>query len=608
MNLRNLRAAYGYLPSASSLRIPQFAFRPSQAVPPVYALDSIVKGDWLVNDDAIGGTNHRHPRWRSTPPAIARWPGMTTGTGTRTRSRSGSILRAIASAGISGWTTTATCGGTATRQPGLARDGNCLIVWEDRRHANSDVLAQRYVGGIPVDTNFQVNDPNTQDQRGAEVTFLPDGRSVVAWEDWRRNNGAIYAQVLAPDAKPIGDNFWVNFTGTWQAYGASIGSDRQGDFALAWEDAREGWDVWCQRYDSAGETLGTNFRVNNVTNLTYNLPTPSLAMFPDGGFVVVWSDFREDSLHANVYAQLYDVAGETLGTNFRVNDSLPGIDHYSAWVTNDQQGNWLVCWTDTRNGRQDVYAQAYDTAGRRTGANFKVNDDPSGATSHSSPSVAWSPRDEYWLTWVDAREGPTAVYAQRLAADRTPIGPNFRVNDDSFSTHQRVPTVVANSAGSILTIWEDERNGNTDVYCQFSDSLGNPVGANQKVNDDNVGADHFYSTAAMDETGNSITAWTDGRNSYNIYAQAFGPTGNRTGSNFRVNDVVSACWSPAAAKDSAGNSVIVFSDLRSGPFRIYGQRYDAQNQPVWPVRRNLVGPIFRSATLRADGRNTRRWR
>jgi hypothetical protein len=463
---------------------------------------------------------------------------------------------------------------------GVQANGNYLIAWEDRRGGESNVTAQRYVGGVPSDTNYRINDTTPGDKRGTTMTVLPDGRFVVGWEDWRRSNGAIFAQVLDNAGRPVGDNFWVNFTGSWQAYGASIASDSLGDFALAWEDAREYWDVWAQRYNAQGETLGVNFKVNDVSTLVYKLPQPALAMLPGGGFVVVWSDFRRDTAHPNVYGQRYDGQGHPRGANFLVNDSIAGKSFGAPKVAFDRQGDFLVCWNDDRNGNYDVYAQAFDQDGQRLGLNFRVNDD-GGATSQITPCVGFSPSQQYWIFWTDAREGSRpCVYGQRLDNLRAPIGSNFRVNDDSFSSQQRVPSIAANDAGRNITIWEDERNGNTEVYCQVADSFGNPLGANQRANEDNVGADHFYSTAAIDAAGNSITAWTDGRNGLDIYAQAFSANGVRNGSNFKVNDNTGSWhWCPAAAKDSAGDAVIVFMDSRQGGYDIFGQRYDAANQP-----------------------------
>jgi hypothetical protein len=539
----------------------------------------VIRDDYLVNDDLIGGGTHQMPEcaFDSLGNCVVAWEDFRNGNADPIAqrydfngSRIGVNFRPCDD-GDMWW--------HGEPAAGMARGGDFIVVWEDRRHANSDVMAQRYVGGLPVDTNFQVNDPSGSDQRGATVTVRRDNSVVAAWEDWRRNNGAIYAQVLDSEGLPIGPNFWVNSSGAWQAYGASIGSDDARDFAIAWEDARAGWDVWCQRYDSLAQPQGSNFQVNSITNPTYNLPTPSLAMFADGRFLVTWTDYRDDSLHGNVYCQRYDPQGQSQGANFRVNDLLPGSDHYSPCVAVDPQGNFLVVWSDNRGGRAEIYGQGFDPAGTRLGGNFKINDNAQ-AIDQGSPFVRFSPADEYWALWTDLREGRPNIYGQRLTADRNPIGGNFRINDDSFSSQQRVPSVVANRQGRTLTIWEDERNGNCDVYCQFSDSLGNPNGPNRRVNDDNIGAAHYYATAAIDEIGNSITAWTDSRSGYNIYGQSFDPAGNPIGANFRVNSAAAFVWAPTAAKDSIGNSVIVFSDMRAGPFKMFGQRYDAANQPV----------------------------
>ena len=541
--------------------------------------DSVVRDDYLVNDDQTGGGTHQAAKcgFDAQGNCVVAWEDYRNGDADALAqrfnfdgTRDGANFRACDDGDL--WW-------QGEPAVGVQPNGDCLVAWEDRRGGESNVTAQRYVSGIPIDTNYRINDTTPGDKRGTTMTVLPDGRFVVGWEDWRQSNGAIFAQVLDNSGRPAGDNFWVNFTGSWQAYGASIASDSLGNFALAWEDARAGWDVWAQRYNAQAQPLGTNFEVNSQTNPTYNLPTPALAMAPGGQFAVVWSDYRSDSLHPNVYAQRYDTAGQAVGSNFRVNDSIWGKSFGSPKVAFDRQGNFLVCWNDDRNGNNDIYAQAFDPNGQRLGPNFRVNDD-AGATGQVTPCVGFSPSLQYWVFWTDAREGRATIYGQRFDSGRAPIGPNFRVNDDSFASQQRVPSIAANDAGQNITIWEDERNGNTDIYCQVADSLGNPLGVNQQANTDNVGADHFYSTAAIDAAGNSITAWTDGRSGLDIYAQAFSANGSPSGNNFKVNEDAVWHWSPCAAKDSAGDYVIVFMDYRQGAYDIYGQRYNAQNQAV----------------------------
>jgi hypothetical protein len=542
----------------------------------------VVKPDYLINDDMIGGGTQQAAQlaFDTLGNCIIAWEDYKNGDADAIARRFDFSGQALGGSfrpvddGDMWWQGEPTVG--------INHHGDAIVAWEDRRGGESNVTAQRYVSGVPVDTNFRINDSTGGDKRASEITVLPDDRMVVVWEDWRRNNGAIYGEVLNPNGQPTGPNFWINSSGTWQAYGATIGSDSLGDFAVAWMDARNGWDVWCQRYDAQAQPQGDNFMVNDDPNPYRINWAPALAMAPSGDFVVAWEDQRNDTLRTEIYAQRYDPTGQLKGVNFRVHDSLPTVNHGNPGVATDRQGNFLITWVDNRSGNNDIWAQLFDAGGSRQGVNFKINDD-AGTNQQGGPVVRFSPRGEYWIVWTDLRAANNDIYAQRISASGSLIGSNFRVNDDTFSTQQRVPSIAVNEAGLNITIWEDTRNGgesNIDVYCQLGDPSGNPIGANIRVNTDNVGAPHFYATAAVDQLGNSITAWTDGRSDYNIYAQAFDATGNRTGGNFRVNDGGAMCWSPSAAKDSAGNSVIIYSDMRTGPFKMFGQRYNALNQPV----------------------------
>jgi hypothetical protein len=551
------------------------AYRPSPT-----GTDTVIRNDYLVNDDRVGGGRQgmANVAFDAAGNAVVTWEDYVNGDGD-------ALARRFNAAGLPLGGSFRVCDDAdmwwqGEPAVGVDPDGSFLVAFEDRKHGGSDVMAQRYEpSGAPIDTNFQIND-NTgySDQRGAAITVLPDGRYVVVWEDWRNDIGDIYAQILAGDGSPRGPNFRVNEPPDWQQYWSAVGSDAHGNFVIAWGSGIQGWDIWAQRYDSAGVPQGANFKTNDDPNQYRNQWSPSVGVAPGGSFLVAWDDWRGDTLNSQIFAQRYDAAGQAQGANFRVNDSIPNRAAYSSSIACDAAGNYFVVWADNRTGQAGIYGQGFDAAGNRLGANFRID---AGPANQGDPVVRFSPQNEYWVVWSDGRQGNPDIYAQRLSPARTPIGTNFRVNDDSFSSQQRVPTIAANSRGLNITIWEDERNGDCDVYCQLADSLGNPLGPNRRANDDHVGANHFYSTAAIDDAGNSLTAWTDGRNGYNIYAQAFDAGGNPVGGNFRVNDNPAEAfhWCPAAARDSAGDAVIVFMDNRQGGYDIYGQRYDAAGQP-----------------------------
>ena len=92
-----------------------------------------------------------------------------------------------------------------------------------------------------------------------------------------------------------GYEFMVNtYTSSTQNQ-PSVAADADGDFVVIWQsDGQDGsgYGIYGQRYNSAGSTVGSEFRVNTYT--TANQVAPVVSMAADGDFVVVWQS--EDKL------------------------------------------------------------------------------------------------------------------------------------------------------------------------------------------------------------------------------------------------------------------------------------------------------------------------
>jgi hypothetical protein len=117
------------------------------------------------------------------------------------------------------------------------------------------------------------------------------------------------------------------------------------------------------------------------------------------------------------------------------------------------------------------------------------------------------------------------------------ITDDFLVNDDGGN--QEDPAIARDPSGNFVITWEDYRNGNYDIYFQRYNSSGTPLGTNFKVNDDIGTSDQYSPAIAMDGSGNFVIAWTDGRSGGgDIYAQRFNSAGTALGANFKVNDDV----------------------------------------------------------------------
>jgi len=260
--------------------------------------------------------------------------------------------------------------------------------------------------------------------------------------------------------------------------------DGRGNFVITWADSRNSdtnprYDTYAQRYSSDGTGLGTNFKVNDSTgNTTVYSGHPSIAADGSGNFIITWKDERSDD--GDIYAQRYSMDGTALGSNFKVNDDTANLAQYRPSISADDGGNFIITWSDNRNGISDIYAQRYYSDGTAQGNNFKVNDDQS--TSGWGATISADDGENFIITWY----APWDIYAQRYSMDGTALGSNFNVNDDQGSAWHERPSISVDSTGNfIITWWMDEHNDNYEIYAQRYLSDGTAVDSNFRVN--NIG-------------------------------------------------------------------------------------------------------------------------
>jgi hypothetical protein len=542
---------------------------------------SIIKDDFLLNDDTADGARQQKPsivinRYGNT---VVCWSDFRDGNADvycqRFDNNSNPVeenFRVNTDGGMS-W----------QGEPSVAIDqpGNFIVAWEDRRVYNSDVYVQRFnQQGIAIDTNFRVNDnTGTSDQRDACVLILPSKDFIIVWDDWRNDWGDIYAQRYDSIGNRIGINFKVNDdpSGSNQ-YCPSISQDSLGNFVITWMDGRTGdWDIYAQRFNNQGQRLGANFQVNDANSAFQGYPKTVCS--PNGQFIIVWEDQR--SGNSDIYCQRFNNTGNRIGSNFKVNNDVGSSSQSSANIANDTSGNFIITWQDNRSGNYDVFCQRYNNNGSTIGQNFKVNNDVT-FQNQFSPSIAIKTDGSFWVVWDDERNINEDIYYQLYNNDGSPNGINHKLNNDIASSMQRCSWITQSGFGNYTVVWEDERNSNTDIYGVCFDSLGNFLGSNFRINDDGNNFDHFYASVTSNFNGDFTAVWTDGRNnSFDIFAQRCANTGNPLGQNFRINnDTAGTQWYPVISSDSIGNCAIAWMDYRNNNPDIYCRLYDNQGNQL----------------------------
>jgi hypothetical protein len=131
-------------------------------------------------------------------------------------------------------------------------------------------------------------------QYESTVTALEDGGFVAAWTSQEQDGGGggIYAQRYDASGKPAGGEFLVNTRTDGDQGGNVVTALKDGGFLVAWYSHRiqQGEsiiDPHAQRYDSSGERVGSEFRINDTTDGT-QIPI-GLATLADGGFAAAWN-------------------------------------------------------------------------------------------------------------------------------------------------------------------------------------------------------------------------------------------------------------------------------------------------------------------------------
>ena len=474
--------------------------------------------------------------------------------------------------------------------------GNFVIAWEslDQDEAGGwGIYAQRFdSGGNPQGNEFKVNTYTASSQLNASVSLNDAGDFAIAWQSLLQDGAGwgIYTQRYDPSGNPQGSEFKVNTHTAGSQQNPSVSLNAAGNFVIAWEsfgqDAPGGYGVYAQRFDSSGNSLGSEFKVN--THTAENQQNPSVSLNAAGNFVIAWNSNLQDTSFQGIYAQRYDPSGNPLGSEFKVNTYITNAQSGPSVCLNTA-GNLVIAWhSDGQDGDGfGIYAQRYDPSGNLVGSDVPVNNYT--ASDQHDPAAAMDAYGNFVIAWKSFGQdapGGYGVYAQRFDRTGNPVDGEFRVNTTTAGIQQN-PSVAMDASGNFVVAWESfgqDAPGGYGVYAQRFDRTGNPLGGEFRVNT-TIADSQLNPSVSLNAAGNFVIAWQsnlqDG-SGYGVYAQRFDPDGNPVGGEFKVNTHTDNNQSnPSVSMNAAGNFVIAWhSNLQDGSgYGVYAQRYDPDGNP-----------------------------
>ena len=294
------------------------------------------------------------------------------------------------------------------------------------------------------------------------------------------------APLAARAAVPLGNELQINQVtdGAQQAPRIAFNL-ADADYVVVWQSDGQDGDangVFARRYDSTGNSIGSEFQVNTYT--PGDQANPVVTGLPDGGFAVLWESLAQDGESFGVFGQRFDASAARAGGEFQVNTYTINSQE-TPELCSDRSGNVLAVW-ESRNQDGDnagIFGQRFDASMNRLGSEFQVNTytlSLQGAPRIACQQTAAGDRLVMWESLGQEGTFDRGIFAQRLASDGAPIGSEFQVNT-YIPYHQSVPDAAIADDGSFVVAWgSNTQDGDSmGVFLRRFDSAR--VAARQRV-------------------------------------------------------------------------------------------------------------------------------
>lgn len=326
-----------------------------------------------------------------------------------------------------------------------------------------------------------------------------------------------------------------------------------------WYDNRDGnYEIYFKRSTDAGLTWSADGRLTNDTARS-EYPVIEIA---SGVIHVFWRDLRDGN--SEVYYKRSTNGGNSWGTDVRLTNNSESSEFPSA----SSDGNTIiVTWFDSRDGNQEIYIKRSTDAGVNWGSdvrltnNFAISDYPSISSAGSI----------FHMVWREFRDGPPQIYYKRSTDAGNTWGADTRIVNTVYNAEY--PSISA--FGSIVNVtWSDDRNTDIELYQKRSTDGGTTWNSDARMTNSPGNSDYSSVTAS----GVYVhIVWQDDRDgNLEIYYKQSTNSGSTWGTDTRLTNNSSGSYQPSIGV--SGQVIhLVWEDTRDGNSEIYYKRNPTGN-------------------------------
>lgn len=358
------------------------------------------------------------------------------------------------------------------RNPRLAiqSDSEIIAVWAARGYYEglADGFLARLIeaDGRPLPVLVEVNEGS----RGDVAVDAGDEVNIVYATDLKLDGStdAVIFSLFDSELRfypSIGD-VRIDWGVTNTADSPAVATFTTRDFLVAWEERYQG-DSFVSTFFSIFSPNGQELlaRPERANVGAFQSQAPAVAIDASNTFMIAWTE-RDREIRGLVFRLATDPSYglEILRDDFPISQFAGGARrNVKVAALDDEIGGWVAVWEDFGDHSSgDIYARLFDRAGNPDSDEFRVNDGPEGFAINPDVTVDVM-ADRIYFVWSDSRAGDPDIVASVFDLLGRRLLPDFRVDTDPGTVHQLRPAARMDPAGRIVNVFEDHGAGQ-EIY------------------------------------------------------------------------------------------------------------------------------------------------
>ncbi len=428
--------------------------------------------------------------------------------------------------------------------PQIACDskGNVYIAWNDSRYDYYDLSYDRIFFNRSHDFGFTWQDYDVALSRRFNTFY---------------SINADFPQICADE----NGNIHVIF---WALWNASYNYSK--DYGVTWMDTQSDLNIY--------EHIPNQPPLGPVSPYSQ----PQISCDDKGNVYGVWGSYADNKIALNHSS---DYGDSWLDYNPRfgemAGEGYDNIGRSHSKVVAKDSGHVYIVWHDRRNGSADIYLNYSSHAGGGwKQEDIRLDRAPDGIDS-THPKICADDKGHVYVVWEDSRNGEKDIYFN-YSSDYgvTWQTSDIRLDREAIGTYSGDPQICADNKGNVYVVWEDSRNGEKDIYFNYSSDYG----VTWQVSDiriDSAAEGTSYSGEPQICCGlyeDVYVAWEDSRDGRSDIYLNYSLDG---GENWKTVDMridddlpgAASSYQPQITTDGRGIIYLVWTDMRRGD---YGER------------------------------------